>query len=35
MTEPLRAPNTPAVAEAMARGIRKVMENVAQLEALK
>ena len=35
MTEPLRAPNTPAVAEAMARGIRKVMENIAQLEALK
>jgi len=34
MTEPLRAPNSPVVAEAMARGIRKVMENVAQLEAL-
>jgi dTDP-4-amino-4,6-dideoxygalactose transaminase len=35
MTGPLRSPNSPAVAEAMARGIRKVMENVDQLETLK
>jgi hypothetical protein len=34
MTEPLRAPNDPDVAEAMARGIRKVMANVEQLDKL-
>ncbi len=32
MTYPLRTPNGPDVAEAMARGIRKVMENRDQLE---
>jgi len=33
MTTPLRSPNTPEVAELTARGIRKVMENIDQLEA--
>ena len=32
MTQPLRSPNTPAVAEYTAQGIRKVMENVRELE---
>jgi perosamine synthetase len=32
MTTPLRAPNGPEVAEWMARGIRKVMTNLDQLE---
>jgi dTDP-4-amino-4,6-dideoxygalactose transaminase len=32
MTTPLRAPNTPRVAELTAKGIRKVMENLKQLE---
>jgi dTDP-4-amino-4,6-dideoxygalactose transaminase len=32
MTTPLRAPHGPDVAEAMARGIRKVMANLDQLE---
>ena len=31
MTTPLRAPNTPDVAELTAQGIRKVMENIDQL----
>jgi len=34
MTRPLRSPNGPEVAEATARGIRKVMENLDQLEGL-
>ena len=32
MTVPLRAPNGPKVAEATARGIRKVLENIEQLQ---
>ncbi|HUW84527.1 MAG TPA: DegT/DnrJ/EryC1/StrS family aminotransferase [Phycisphaerae bacterium] len=34
MTTPLRSPNGPEVAEATARGIRKVMGNLDQLERL-
>jgi dTDP-4-amino-4,6-dideoxygalactose transaminase len=34
MTTPLRSPNGPAEAGATARGIRKVMENLDQLEAI-
>ncbi len=34
MTTPLRAPNGPTAAEATARGIRKVMENIDQLDQL-
>ena len=32
MTTPLRAPNTPEVAELVAKGIRKVMDNLDQVE---
>jgi perosamine synthetase len=34
MTTPLRAPNGPEVAEATARGIRKVMQNIEHLEEI-
>ena len=34
MTTPLRAPNGPDAAEATARGIRKVMENLDQVQRL-
>lgn len=34
MTTPLRAPNGPEVAEATARGIGKVMQNLDQVEAI-
>jgi hypothetical protein len=34
MTTPLRSPNTPEVAEYVAQGIRKVLENAWHLERL-